>query len=79
MTDTQTHDAAKAKAEATFRRKQEQARDGAIAMSEYISDQASLRAKTERLRAMRLAKEAQDAAAPKDAPKADKKKTARRA
>lgn len=72
MTDTHTHDIAKAKAEASFKRKEQQAREGAIAMSEYIAEQAAVRAKTEKLRALRLAKEAADA-------KADKKKTARRA
>jgi hypothetical protein len=74
MTDTHTHDAAKAKAEASFRRKEQQARDGALAMSEYIAGQEATRAKTERLRALRLAKEAQDAAAPKP----EKKKAAKR-
>ena len=72
MTDTHTHDIAKAKAEASFKRKEQQAREGTIAMSEYIAEQAAVRAKTEKLRALRLAKEAADA-------KADKKKTARRA
>ncbi len=61
MTDTHTHDIAKAKAEASFRRKEQQARDGAIAMSEYIAAQDATRAKTERLRSLRLAKEAADA------------------
>jgi len=77
MIHTQTPDVAKAKAEASFKRKEQQARDGAIAMTEYIADQKAVRAKTERLRALRLAKEAaeaNEATAP-----ADKKKTARRA
>jgi hypothetical protein len=78
MTDTHTHDVAKAKAEATFKRKQEQARDGAKAMSEYIAEQAAVRARTERLRALRLAKEAEQAAAPASDGGA-KKKAARRA
>ena len=55
---TDTHDIAKAKAEASFKRKEQQARDGAVAMSEYIAGQNATRAKTERLRALRLAKEA---------------------
>lgn len=59
MNNTHT-DTAKAKAEATFKRRQEQARDGAIAMAEYIAAQDATRAKTERLRALRLAKEAAD-------------------
>jgi hypothetical protein len=70
-----TDAAAKAKAEASFRRKEQQARDGAIAMTEYIAEQKAVRAKTERLRALRLAKEAADA----NEATADKKKTARRA
>ncbi len=61
MTDTHTHDIAKAKAEATFKRKEQQARDGALAMSEYIAGQKAVRAKTDRLRALRLAKEAAEA------------------
>jgi len=77
MTDTHTHDAAKAKAEASFKRKEQQARDGALAMSEYLAGQDATRAKTERLRALRLAKEAQEAAAPV-AEKPAKKKTAKR-
>jgi hypothetical protein len=69
MTDTHTHDIAKAKAEASFRRKEQQARDGAIAMSEYIAAQHATRAKTERLRALRLAKEATDAKPEKKPPR----------
>lgn len=66
MTDMHTHDVAKAKAEATFRRKEQQAREGALAMSEYIAAQEAVRARTEKLRALRLAKEkeAAEAAAP---------------
>lgn len=60
MSNTHTADIAKAKAEATFKRRQEQARDGAIAMSEYLALQEATRAKTERLKALRLAKEAAD-------------------
>jgi hypothetical protein len=58
MNSTQTTDAAKAKAEAAFKRKEAQARDGAIAMAEYVAAQSAMRAKTERLKALRLAKEA---------------------
>jgi len=76
MTDTHTQDAAKAKAEASFKRKEQQARDGAIAMSEYIADQKATRAKTERLRALRLAQEAAKDAAPA---KPEPKKAAKRA
>jgi hypothetical protein len=60
MSDMHTTDIAKAKAEATFKRRQEQARDGAIAMAEYVAAQAATRATTERLKALRLAKEAAD-------------------
>lgn len=60
MTNTQTTDIAKAKAEASFKRRQEQARDGAIAMAEYAAAQEATRVKTERLKALRLAKEAAD-------------------
>ena len=62
MPNTHTTDAAKAKAEASFKRREAQARDGAKAMTEYIAAQAAMRAKTEKLRAMRLAKEAEDEA-----------------
>jgi hypothetical protein len=75
MTDTHTHDVAKAKAEATFKRKEQQAREGAIAMSEYIAEQEAVRVRTEKLRALRLAKEAAEAAPATTA----KKKPARRA
>jgi len=78
MTDTQTHDAAKAKAEASFKRKEQQARDGAIAMAEYLSAQTAERAKMEKLRALRLAREAQEAqeAAKPKQPKARRKAAA---
>jgi hypothetical protein len=75
MTDTHTHDIAKAKAEASFKRKEQQAREGAVAMSEYIAQQAAVRARTEKLRALRLAKEAQEA---KQQIKTDGKKKAAR-
>jgi hypothetical protein len=82
MTDTHTQDAAKTKAEASFKRKEQQARDGAIAMTEYLSAQTAERAKMAKLRALRLAKEAQEAheaqepgAAPKPKARA-KRKTA---
>jgi len=49
--------AARARAEATFR-KEERARDGAQAMQEYLANGRLVRERTERLRALRLAKEA---------------------
>lgn len=68
MSNTHTTDIAKAKAEASFKRRQEQARDGAIAMTEYLAAQEATRAKTERLRALRLAKEAADKQAADERP-----------
>jgi hypothetical protein len=49
--------------------KEQRARDGALAMQEYLADQRAQQARTARLRAQRLAKEQADAAAPKEAPK----------
>jgi len=47
---------ARARAEASFR-KEERAKDGAKAMMEYQANSRLVREKTERLRALRLAKE----------------------
>jgi hypothetical protein len=52
-------DEARARAEASFR-KEARAKDGAMAMTEYQANIRSLREKTERLRALRLTKEAAD-------------------
>jgi hypothetical protein len=52
-------DEARARAEASFR-KEERAKDGAMAMTEYQANIRLVREKTERLRALRLAKEATD-------------------
>ena len=49
---------AKARAEASFKRKEEQARQGAKAWAEYEAQRRAIADKTERLRALRLAKEA---------------------
>jgi hypothetical protein len=49
----------RARAEASFR-KEERAKDGAKAMQEYQANSHALREKTERLKALRLAKEAAD-------------------
>ena len=66
-------------ADAKFKRKEQQARDGVKAMAEYTAAGDAMRVKTEKLRALRLAKEAEDAKAAaeaKPAPaKAGKKKT----
>ena len=51
-------DAAKARAEAAFKRKEEQARDGANAWAEYEAKSRAIAENMERLRALRLAKEA---------------------
>jgi hypothetical protein len=50
---------ARARAEASFR-KEERAREGAKAMMEYQANSRIVREKTERLKALRLAKEAAD-------------------
>jgi hypothetical protein len=50
-------DEARARAEASFR-KEERAKDGAMAMTDYQANIRLVREKTERLRALRLAKEA---------------------
>ncbi len=68
-----------AKAEASFKRKEIQARDATKAMAEYTAGQSAERAKTERLKALRMAKEAADAKAKAEAPpKAEKVKKAKK-
>jgi hypothetical protein len=68
-----------AKAEASFKRKEIQARDATKAMAEYTAHQSAERAKTERLKALRMAKEAADEKAKADAPpKAEKVKKAKK-
>jgi translation initiation factor IF-1 len=52
-------DEARARAEASFK-KEERAKEGAEAMMEYQANSRMVREKTERLRALRLAKEAAD-------------------
>jgi len=49
---------ARARAESSFKRKEEQARQGATAWAEYEAQRRAMAEKTERLRAIRLAKEA---------------------
>ena len=51
--------AARARAEANFK-KEERAREGAKALMEYEANGRKVREKTERLKALRLAKEAAD-------------------
>ena len=60
---------AKARAEASFK-KDERAREGAKAMMEYHANSRLVGEKTARLRALRLAKEAQEAADKEHAPPA---------
>ena len=50
------------RADASFK-KEERAKDGAKALTEYLENGRLVREKTERLRALRLAKEADDKAA----------------
>jgi len=56
---TTRSDEARARAEASFR-KEERAKEGGKAMMEYQAQSRLIREKTERLRALRLAKEAAD-------------------
>ncbi len=53
---------AKARAEASFKRKEQQAHEGANAWAEYQAQRRAVAKKTERLRALRLAKEAVESA-----------------
>jgi hypothetical protein len=56
------------RAQAAFHKKEIQAREGATAMAEYKAAGNAERAKTERLRALRLAKEAAEREAALNAP-----------
>ena len=71
-------EAQQALAEAKFKRKELQARDGAKAAAEYEASQVATRAKTARLKALREAKEAADAKAAAEAPPAPAKKAAKK-
>jgi hypothetical protein len=64
------------RAQAAFHKKAAQAREGATATAEYKAASAAMSAKTERLRALRLAKEEEDrkAAAAKPAKSPAKKR-----
>lgn len=55
----QSNEAARARAEASFR-KEERAKEGAKAMMEYQANGRMIQEKMERLKALRLAKEAAD-------------------
>ncbi len=54
---------AKARAEASFKRKQDRAREGTKAWAEYEAQRPAVDEKIARLKALRLAKEAAEAAA----------------
>jgi len=56
---TTNSDEARARAEANFR-KEARAKEGATAMQEYQANSRMVREKTQRLKALRLAKEAAD-------------------
>ena len=57
-------DAARARAEAVFKRKEAQTRESAIAWAEYEAKSRAVAKNMERLRALRLAKEAAATAQP---------------
>ena len=59
-------DAQKARAEASFKRKEDQARDGAKAWAEYEAKSRAVAKNMERLRALRLAKQSAKSDAAKD-------------
>lgn len=63
-------DQARARAEASFK-KEERAREGAKAWTEYQADVVATQEKTARLRALRLARDAAGGTAPKAAVKKD--------
>jgi hypothetical protein len=56
------------RAQAAFHKKEQQQREGAKAMADYRAGEEAQRAKTEKLRALRLAKEAADREAEAKAP-----------
>ncbi len=60
---------AQAKAEASFKRKADQARDGKLAAAEYEAAGRAMRERTAKLREQRLAKEAADREAEATKPK----------
>jgi hypothetical protein len=69
---------AQERADANFKKKQTQASEGAKAWADYEADAVATRKKTERLRALRLAREAADQGAPAPEP-APKKKAGKKA
>ena len=67
MSAPKNHTREMERAQAAFHKKAAQAREGASATADYKAAHAAERAKTERLRALRLAKEAADRAAAEQA------------
>jgi hypothetical protein len=76
MVKNNSAEAQKKQAERSFKQR-ERVRDGRMAMAEYEVQARATRAKTERLKALRLAKEAQ-AQTEEPAPKQPKRRPARR-
>ena len=68
---------AKARAEASFKRKQEQAREGTKTWAEYEAQRRTVDEKIARLKALRLAKEAAEANAAEGNAAAKKKRDER--
>ncbi len=79
MLNSNVTNKAEARAEASFKRKKEQAEDGAKAWAEYQAERVAVAKKTERLRALRLAKEAAEAVAAKELRRATKQRSPRSA
>lgn len=67
---------AKTRAEASFKKKEQQAQEGAKARMQYEAERHAVREKTARLRILRLAKEAADKEAEANKPPAPAKKPA---
>jgi hypothetical protein len=64
MNSQQAHDLA----EASFKKKESQLREGQEAMAEYHKGRVTIRERTARLRALRLARDAAEAAREREAP-----------
>ena len=78
VTLAKVSDDAQKRAEASFKKKELQAREGAKARQEYEAAGDAMREKTARLRELRLARDAAEAAMPKAAPAVKKKKAAKK-
>ena len=73
-----SHSKERDQAEARFQKAQKAAQDAKAARGQYEADAQAMREKTARLRALRLAKEAADLAAPADKPATKKPAAAKR-